>query len=68
MALVSRLSEVECESRSDIAHVAQSLRRLRLTGEDAVFPLKMINGYNRVPLVSHVGEVNCESQSDIAYV
>ena len=67
-ALVSRASEVECESRSDVAYVAQSLRRLRLTGKDVVFPLKTINRYRRMALVSRASKVECESRSDVAYV
>ena len=67
-AFFSHQRKRKCASRSDVAYVAQSLRRLRLTGEDVVFLLKMINEYRRAALVSRASKVECESRSDVAYV
>ena len=62
------MCEVECESRSDVACVAQSLRRLRFVCENVVVSSKANDEYRGIALVSRMCEVECESRSDVACV
>ena len=52
MALISAWAGNECESRSDIAYVAQSLRRLRFPGCSTVRPVIGDQSSDKVSLIS----------------